>query len=104
MNIRGLMRELYVNGGWVASSSGRRLPCVDPATEEAFETIACANAEDVDAAVKAAHKAFEETDWKKQDPEHVKVRTLLRDSFLLLFLLLFFLLFHRWGSKPNTTS
>ncbi|HVU93326.1 MAG TPA: aldehyde dehydrogenase family protein [Jatrophihabitans sp.] len=47
-----------IDGEWVRSASGDVLEIVDPATREAFTTVAAAGAADVDAAVAAARRAF----------------------------------------------
>ncbi len=66
--------ELYIGGRWVPALTGRRLPVVDPATEESFSTIACAGSQDVDEAVAAAQKAFDGDSWKGRDPASVARR------------------------------
>jgi aldehyde dehydrogenase (NAD+) len=50
--------DLYVGGRFVAPRSGRRFVTINPATEERLSEVAEAGAEDVDAAVRAARKAF----------------------------------------------
>ena len=50
---------VFVDNEWRASASGRTLDVVNPATGEAFTKIADGAAEDVDAAVAAARRAFE---------------------------------------------
>jgi aldehyde dehydrogenase (NAD+) len=49
--------KFYINGEWVESDRSL-LDVINPATEEAFATIAMGTAEDVDAAAKAARAAF----------------------------------------------
>ena len=56
--------ELFINGKFVAPSSGKYFESINPATEQTLTTIAVANAEDVDSAVKAARKAYEKV-WSK---------------------------------------
>ncbi len=51
--------QLYINGEWVDSKSGRTFPVYDPASEEVIARVPEANAEDVDRAVAAARAAFE---------------------------------------------
>lgn len=51
-------RQFYINGEWVDPISTDTIAVINPATEEAFETIAAGNHEDVDAAVAAAKAAF----------------------------------------------
>ena len=56
--------ELFINGKFVAPSSGKYFESINPATEQTLTTIAAANAEDVDSAVKAARKAYDKV-WSK---------------------------------------
>ncbi len=51
-------RQFYINGEWVDPISTDTIDVVNPATEQAFETIAAGNHDDVDAAVAAAKAAF----------------------------------------------
>src|SRR6202140_4867123 len=53
----------FVNGEWVASSSGETFPVYDPSTEEIIAQVASSNASDVDRAVKAARAAFDSGPW-----------------------------------------
>ena len=53
----------YINGQWVASSSGETFPVFDPSTEETIAHVASATAADVDKAVKAARAAFDSGPW-----------------------------------------
>ncbi len=55
--------QLYVNGEWVESKSGKTFPVYDPSTEEVIAQVPDANAEDVDRAVAAARAAFDEGAW-----------------------------------------
>lgn len=52
------VHKFYIDGQWVAAQSGNTLDVINPATEQAFTSIAVGNAADVDAAVEAAVKAF----------------------------------------------
>ena len=52
--------RMLIDGEWVAAASGRTLEVVDPATGQAMATVPDAQAEDVDRAVRAARRAFEE--------------------------------------------
>ena len=56
--------ELFINGKFVAPSSGKYFESINPATEQTLTTIAAANAEDIDNAVKAARKAYDKV-WSK---------------------------------------
>src|SRR5260370_37990479 len=55
----------YVNGQWVASASGETFPAYDPSTEDVIARVSSADKHDVDFAVKAARKAFDEGPWSK---------------------------------------
>ena len=56
--------ENYVNGQWVASSSGETFPVYDPSTEEVIAKVSAANKNDVDQAVRAAREAFDSGPWR----------------------------------------
>ena len=47
----------YIDGEWIASSSGRSFAVYEPSTEEVMAQVAEADAVDVDRAVTAARKA-----------------------------------------------
>jgi aldehyde dehydrogenase (NAD+) len=55
---------LFINGKFVAPSSGKYFPSINPATEEKLADIAEANARDVDLAVKSARRAYRNV-WGK---------------------------------------
>ena len=52
-----------IDGRLVAASSGATFPNVNPATEEVIGTTADATREDMDRAIGAARRAFDETTW-----------------------------------------
>src|SRR3984885_10958855 len=56
--------ELFINGKFVAPSSGKYFESINPATEEKLTEIAAGNAEDVDHAVKSARRAYDKV-WSK---------------------------------------
>ncbi|HEY1490046.1 MAG TPA: aldehyde dehydrogenase family protein, partial [Verrucomicrobiae bacterium] len=56
--------ELFINGMFVAPTSGKYFKSVNPATEQTLTTIAAANEADVDSAVRAARKAYDKV-WSK---------------------------------------
>lgn len=58
-----MSRKMLINNKWVTSKSGDSIACINPATEQEFDTIPRGGREDVDAAVAAARKAFD-TGWK----------------------------------------
>lgn len=57
-----------INGHFVDSASGKTFPTYDPRTEEVIAHVAEADKEDVDHAVLAARKAFDEGPWPKMTP------------------------------------
>jgi aldehyde dehydrogenase (NAD+) len=56
--------ELFIDGKFVKPRSGKYFPSINPATEEKLADVAQAGAADVDAAVKAARRAYEKV-WSK---------------------------------------
>jgi aldehyde dehydrogenase (NAD+) len=59
--------KLFIDGKWVDSVSGKTFDTLNPATEEVITSIAEGDKADIDLAVTAARKAFEESSWKKID-------------------------------------
>ena len=60
-----MQTKLFIDGKWVEPAKGGTLDVIDPATEEVFHKIAAATADDVDLAVKAARRAFDEGPWPR---------------------------------------
>jgi aldehyde dehydrogenase (NAD+) len=52
------MRQLYIGGAWTASVSGEPIEVVNPATEQIIDRVPAGAPDDVEAAVRAARKAF----------------------------------------------
>ncbi len=52
------LTKIYVDGEWTPAHGKGRLDVINPATEAPFATISLGDAADVDAAVKAARRAF----------------------------------------------
>ncbi|MPZ60568.1 MAG: aldehyde dehydrogenase family protein [Propionibacteriales bacterium] len=59
---------LLVDGEWVDAIDGGTLPVFDPSTAEELTTVAAAGPKDVDAAVVAARRAFDEGPWRRLSP------------------------------------
>lgn len=60
------MRDrLFIDGAWVAPVRGGSFPVIDPATEEVFAHAPAGTAEDIDRAVKAARRAFDDGPWPR---------------------------------------
>lgn len=57
--------QLLINNCWVASESGKTFATVNPSTGEEICQVAAADATDVDKAIQAARKAFEQGPWRK---------------------------------------
>lgn len=55
--------QLYIDGVFVAPQAGGSFEAINPATETAFARIAAGTAPDVDAAVRAARRAFDQGPW-----------------------------------------
>ena len=69
--------KLLVGGKWVAAKSGKTFETINPANEEVLALVAEGDKADVDEAVKAARKAFEEGSWSAMTP-HQRTRCLLK--------------------------
>ena len=52
-------RKMLINGKWVDAISGKTFPTYNPATGEVLAQVAEGDKADIDAAVKAARKAFD---------------------------------------------
>ena len=55
--------QMFINGEWVPSQSGKTFPVYDPSTEEVIAQVPDSNADDVNRAVAAAKAAFEVGPW-----------------------------------------
>jgi betaine-aldehyde dehydrogenase len=55
--------QLYIDGQWVTPVNGGTFETIDPSTEAVIAEVAAATAGDIDLAVKAARKAFDEGPW-----------------------------------------
>ena len=71
-----MQTDLVIAGRSVPAASGRRFATIDPATEEPIAEVARGGAEDVDAAVRAAHAALHGP-WSQVTPA-ARGRLLLR--------------------------
>ena len=64
----GAPRQLFINGQWADAASGKTFETPNPATGETLAHIAEGDAEDVDRAVRAARRAFEDGPWSRMTP------------------------------------
>ena len=55
--------RMLIDGKLVEATSGKRFENVNPATEEVLGEVADASAEDMQRAIVAARRAFDESDW-----------------------------------------
>jgi len=60
--------RLFIGGAWVEPHSGRQLEIVSPDTEQVVARVAEADETDMDRAVAAARKAFDEGPWQWLPP------------------------------------
>jgi phenylacetaldehyde dehydrogenase len=61
-------RQLFINGQWTDAASGKTFDTPDPATGETLARVAEGDAEDIERAVRAARKAFDEGPWSRMTP------------------------------------
>jgi acyl-CoA reductase-like NAD-dependent aldehyde dehydrogenase len=59
--------KMFIDGQWVDSESGKTIEALNPENNEVWATVPEANAKDVDKAVKAAQRAFENS-WSNLHP------------------------------------
>ncbi|KAJ4845383.1 Aldehyde dehydrogenase 2 member B4, mitochondrial [Turnera subulata] len=71
-----------INGKFVDAASGKKFPVLDPRTGEAITHVAEGDAEDINRAVAAARKAFDEGPWPKMSA-YERSRVLLRFADLV---------------------
>jgi aldehyde dehydrogenase (NAD+) len=74
-----LPNHLYIDGKWVDGSSDEELEVVNPATEDVIANVPQASIHDVDRAVEAARRAFEDGPWPRMAPRE-------RSDILLRFI------------------
>jgi len=76
--------KLLIGGRWVTPSSDRKIDVISPTTEERIAQVPEAMEADMDAAVAAARKAFNEGPWPRMTPgERAAVLRRVRDEIAL---------------------
>jgi acyl-CoA reductase-like NAD-dependent aldehyde dehydrogenase len=80
--LRGSSKKLLIGGKWAASKSGKTFETINPANEEVLALVAEGDKADIDEAVKAARKAFEDGRWAAMRP-HDRTRLLLKIADLI---------------------
>lgn len=58
--------KMLINGEWVAAASGKTFETINPATEEVITNVPAADEHDVNVAVAAARRAFDEGPWTQK--------------------------------------
>ncbi len=61
-------KKLFINGDWVDSQSGKTFDVTDPSSNRVIASVAEGQAEDINRAVVAARRAFEDSDWSRMKP------------------------------------
>ncbi|XP_057417961.1 benzaldehyde dehydrogenase, mitochondrial-like [Lotus japonicus] len=74
--------QLLIDGNFVDAASGKTFPTLDPRTGEVIAHVAEGNSEDVNRAVAAARKAFDEGPWPKMTA-YERQRIMLRAADLI---------------------
>lgn len=75
------VKKMYIDGKWTESISKKTREIINPGTGKVIATVVEGGKEDVDLAVAAARKAFEETQWK--EPYYDRASILYRIADLL---------------------
>ena len=61
-------RKLFIDGQWSDAASGKTFETPNPATGETLAQVAEGDAEDINRAVRAARRAFDDGPWTKMTP------------------------------------
>ncbi|MGH3625914.1 MAG: aldehyde dehydrogenase family protein, partial [Sciscionella sp.] len=59
---------MFIDGQWVDAASGQTFETPNPATGETLANVAEGDAEDINRAVRAARRAFEDGPWSRMTP------------------------------------
>jgi aldehyde dehydrogenase (NAD+) len=82
VNLSNPPAQQLVDGKLVGSSTGATFPIVDPATGEEIGRAPDGGAADVDAAIAAARRAFDETDWSRDVAFRVRCLRQLHEALV----------------------
>ncbi|CAL4885176.1 unnamed protein product [Urochloa decumbens] len=74
--------QLLINGNFVDAASGKTFPTLDPRTGEVIARVAEGDSEDINRAVAAARRAFDEGPWPRMTA-YERCRVLLRFADLI---------------------
>jgi phenylacetaldehyde dehydrogenase len=61
-------RKLFIDGQWTDAASGKTFAAPNRATGETLANVAEGDAEDINRAVRAARRAFEDGPWGRMTP------------------------------------
>src|SRR4029453_18090554 len=75
-------RKMLIDGKWVAAASGKTFDTPNPATGQVLARVAEGDAEDIDRAVRAARRAFDDGPWPHTGPS-ARERILLKVADLI---------------------
>ena len=70
----------FIDGAWVTAHGADRIEVVNPATGEVWASVPAGDEHDVDAAMTAARRAFDEGPWPRMTPSE-RAEVLLRFAF-----------------------
>jgi phenylacetaldehyde dehydrogenase len=76
-------RQMFIDGKWCQAASGKTFETPNPATGETLANVAEGDSEDIDRAVRAARRAFEDGPWSRMSPSE-RGRIIWRIGDLLL--------------------
>src|SRR5947209_5871872 len=76
------VRKMLIDGKWVEAASGKKFETVNPATGQVLARVAEGDKEDIDRAVRAARRAFDDGKWARMNPTE-RQRLLLRIADLI---------------------
>src|SRR2546428_8566560 len=62
------VRKMLIDGKWVEAVSGKTFETINPATGQVLAPVAEGDKEDVDRAVRAARRAFDDGRWARMNP------------------------------------
>ena len=74
--------RLFIDGQLVSAASGKTYANISPANEEVIGEVADAGREDMDLAIAAARRAFDETDWSSNHAFRLKCLQQLKAGLL----------------------
>src|SRR5438552_53574 len=76
------VRKMLIDGKWVEAASGKTFETINPASGQVLARVAEGDKEDVDRAVRAARRAFDDGKWARMNPTE-RQRLLLRIADLI---------------------